>query len=601
MPGIVGIFSPAPAELCQASLQQMLATLVQENACVSGNVCVPNLGIYAGWVGHPGSCAARNSGWAQEGDLALAFSGEDFSETATTRGLLDGYRENGEALIPQLNGLFSALIVDIRRNEALLFNDRYGLERLYVHERGDQVYFASEAKALLAVLPEVRAFDPDGVTDFMTFGCTVENRTLFRHVRLLPGATSWKFTRAGVTKTRYFDQKIWEQQPGLSAEEFEEQFESTLKQVLPRYCEPAANVGISLTAGLDTRMIMACLPPLDPKPVCYTYEGPTGATLDTRLAARVAHASGLSHHVLRLEPDFFSNFDTWVNQTVHASDGCFGVLGAHESYLTEKARQLAPVRLTGVFGSEIFRGASTFKPLRLDLRVFSPAGQRAIAAREAEFSSLAEHPVSFTAFREVPWSLFGSLAVCRARMAFRSPYLDNQLVALSFRAPHELRKSSRPAWRLIHKNAPRLAAVPTDMGVGGAVAFRAVRGLFAKITFKLDYLSNEGLPHWAGRLDPAVDRMRARNLIFGHHKFLRYGSWFRNALGEYIREALSTIGTAGSEFLDLEFVSGMATRHTEGRGSYFSEIDRVLTLDAVDRLLLKPANAPAPQFAPRFL
>ncbi|MBA3353461.1 MAG: hypothetical protein H0U23_13775, partial [Blastocatellia bacterium] len=75
MPGIAGIFSPAPAELCQASLQQMLATLVQENACVSGNVCVPNLGIYAGWVGHPGSCAARNSGWAQEGDLALAFSG----------------------------------------------------------------------------------------------------------------------------------------------------------------------------------------------------------------------------------------------------------------------------------------------------------------------------------------------------------------------------------------------------------------------------------------------------------------------------------------------------------------------------------------------
>ncbi|MBA3353341.1 MAG: hypothetical protein H0U23_13145, partial [Blastocatellia bacterium] len=234
------------------------------------------------------------------------------------------------------------------------------------------------------------------------------------------------------------------------------------------------------------------------------------------------------------------------------------------------------------------------------LRVFSPAGQRAIAAREAEFSSLAEHPVSFTAFREVPWSLFGSFAVCRAQMAFRSPYLDNQLVALSFRAPNDLRKSSRAASRLIAKNAPRLAAIPTDMGIGGAAAFRAMRRLFAKVTFKLDHLSNEGLPHWAGRLDPVVDRMRARNLIFGHHKFLRYGSWFRNALGEYIREALSTIGTVGSEFLDPDFVSGMSRRHIEGRGSYLSEIDRVLTLDAVDRLLLKPANAPAP-FAPRFL
>ena len=60
-----------------------------------------------------------------------------------------------------LNGLFSGLLVDRRRNLALLFNDRYGIERIYYHETPAALYFASEAKALLRVLPELRAFDEE--------------------------------------------------------------------------------------------------------------------------------------------------------------------------------------------------------------------------------------------------------------------------------------------------------------------------------------------------------------------------------------------------------------------------------------------------------
>ena len=73
----------------------------------------------------------------------------------------------------------------------------------------------------------------------------------------------------------------------------------------------------------------------------------TGETFDDRLAARVAKACGLEHRLLRIGADFFSDFASHVDRTVYVTDGCFGLTGAHEIYLNRRARQLAPVRLTG--------------------------------------------------------------------------------------------------------------------------------------------------------------------------------------------------------------------------------------------------------------
>lgn len=56
------------------------------------------------------------------------------------------------------------------------------VERIYWHEDSSSVYSASEAKALLRILPQLREFDKIGVAQFLTFGCTLESRTLFRNV-----------------------------------------------------------------------------------------------------------------------------------------------------------------------------------------------------------------------------------------------------------------------------------------------------------------------------------------------------------------------------------------------------------------------------------
>src|SRR5205814_9620655 len=187
-------------------------------------------------------------------------------------------------------------------------------------------------------------------------------RTLFRKVRLLPVASLWSFEKVDCHKARYFGPESWEAQEPLSSDSFIAQFEATFKRILPRYIDSESRIGISLTAGLDSRMIMACLPETGKNALCYTYSGESIDTLDAKMAARVAEAFGLEHTILRIRPDFFANFRAHADRTIYVTDGCFGITGAHEIYMSQQARLLSSTRLTGLFGGEVLRGVSTFKP-----------------------------------------------------------------------------------------------------------------------------------------------------------------------------------------------------------------------------------------------
>lgn len=602
MPGIVGIISQKPSDECQGLVRSMLGSMEHECFYRSGTHFVPELGIYGGWVALEGSFAATQVFVDQQEDVALLFAGECFPDAVSRTGrnddadarsggdwLLRLYKEAGDRFFERLNGLFSGLLIDKRRRRAFLFNDRYGFERVYFCERNDGFYFASEAKALLRILPELRAFDESGVSQYLTFGCTLDWQTVFRGVKSLPGGSLWTFEGASIRKGRYFSPATWEAQAPVSPEAFESSFQETFKKVLPRYFDSQSKIGVSLTGGLDTRMVMACMPPGMQPAICYTFAGETGQTLDSRLAARVAAACGLEHRILRLGADFFSDFATHADRTVYITDGCSGVCGAHEIHLNRQGRRLAPVRLTGVFGSEVLRGMSTFKPIRLAPELFGPDSGRLVQPLAQRPSESTEHPITFAAFKEIPWNLFGNIASCRSQVSFRTPYLDNELVALAYTAPESLRKSPLSALRLVRKNSPALSKIPTDRVYVEQTAklFTKLRRAAVEVGFKLDYMYNEGLPHRLVPLDPLLGRVHAGARVFGVHRFLPYRRWFRSELARYLQETLSDPQIQQSPFWNGDFVRQMAQTHVLGRKNYIREINTVLTLNAIERLLIR--------------
>jgi asparagine synthase (glutamine-hydrolysing) len=580
MPGIAGIISRKPATENARLVKTMIATMRHESFYVAGDFIASELGVCAGWVAHEISFAAKQVFQNEQKDITLIFSGECF--------LVHLYEEQGEKFFGELNGLFSGLLIDRRQRKVFLFNDRFGMERIYWHETGDAFYFASEAKALLRILPELREFDPEGITQFLTFGSTLDWRTLFRGIQMLPGGSLWKFEGGKSVLEKYFSPTAWESLPALTAEDFEATFSETFKKILPNYFASESNIGIALTGGLDTRMIMACRPQDGRNQTCYTFAGKDGlTTLDDKIAARVAAACGLEHQLLRLQPDFFSHFAADADRTVYVTDGTFGILGAHEIYFHRQARKLSTLRLTGNYGSEVFRGISTFKPLGLASELFNDDLAHDINAATGQLAAHKAHPDTFAIFKEIPWNLFGSVAAGRSQVTFRTPYLDNQIVALAYQSPAHLRKSSLPASRLVKASSKVLSEIPTDRGFAGdnsGPGFLARRA-FAEVTFKMDYYNNEGLPGKLSAFDPAFKFFAAKTRLTGLHKYLQYSRWFRDELAGYVNERIPAAQDGG--FWRPGFLRQMAAQHIGGRKNFTPEINAVLTLEAVERLLFR--------------
>jgi asparagine synthase (glutamine-hydrolysing) len=601
MPGIAGIISKKSLGDWRPVVSAMLGAMMHEKTCSASLYADPAIGVYAGLVApresFSGGAALRN----EDGDVALLFSGETLRDTdaidelkrkghnvGTSRAgwLPHLYEEHGDCFIKKLNGFFGGLVIDSRQGRAVLFNDRYGIERLYWCETNDAIYFATEAKALLRVRPELRTFDELAVWHFLMYGCALEWRTLFKGIHVVPAGSMWIIQSGECKQGYYFDPAEWEAQEPLTADAFDAELGDALTAILPTYFENGAssNVAMALTGGLDTRMVMACRPAKTDVP-CYTYAGASGTTLDMTLAARVAEACGLPHHVLRLEPDFFSNFGAHADGTIYRTDGTAGIMLTHESYLSANARRFGNIRMTGVFGGEVLRGVSTFKRTGFWEGLVEPSWRAPMA--NWAYSAPDRHPVTAAAFREMPWKLFGSLAACRSQLTFRTPFLDHRIVKLAYRAPEATRTTTDSSRRLIRDRDPKLAAFPTDRaymddrtGLG-----RSLTNAVSDLAFKLDYRGTDGLPHWLTPLDPVLDVLHSRAWVVGSHRFLRYRRWFRQQLSQYLRERVESAGQ--NPMWDRQRLSRLADDHIAGRRNHVMDLNAVLTLEAVDRLLLR--------------
>jgi asparagine synthase (glutamine-hydrolysing) len=600
MPGIAGIISREAPEVCRRRLAAMVGSMLHEPSYQSGTYEAVEMGVYAGWVVHPGSFAARESGKDATDALAVVVAGECFDDCGSpvrvlpdtgvgrcdsSRTLLNKYEKHGDGFVNELNGLFSGILIDRRRSRVLLFNDRYAVERLYVHETEHGTYFASEAKALLRVLSATRALDDASVAQFLAYGCVLDSKTLFRNVRMLEGGSLWIIEDGSCQKRRYFTPAQWESQPALSVDDFQSEFQRCFTKAIPRYFSGTHRIGVSLTGGLDTRMIMACLPVLPTPPLCYTFVGLKGQTLDARIATRIASECGLEHQLLRIGKDFLADFDGYVDRTVYVTDGCNGPVGAHEIYLNAQARGLAPLRVTGNFGSEVLRAMSTLKNMGLSQELIAPDLRAQVSG--ASNAPAGTSPVTFSAFREIPWSLFGIMSSAKSQVIYRSPYLDNDLVALAYRAPESVRRSASSSLQLVREASPRLSRIPTDRAVmadGRGLGYLWNRFL-AEVTFKLDYMHKEEPPKVMRSLGvfSALDKAG----LLGGHKWLEYRLWFQNELATYVADALSDPATLRLSFLNPQTVKTMARDHANGTRNYIREINAVLTLATVDRLIVR--------------
>ena len=533
--------------------------------------------------------------WNANRTIGCFLWGEPFVDGAhvsAANALVQLYEQSGLDCLLALNGWFSGVLVDLRQRRTLLFNDRYGLGRLYVHEAGGRTFFSSEAKSLLGVLPETRRLDPQGLGEWWSCGCVLQDRSLFSGISLLPPGSAWTFSAEGyLTKARYFDSASWESLPALSAEEYYERLKETFPRILKSYLNGSRPVAMSLTGGLDGRMIMSWSQRGPGELPCYTFNGPVRDCADVKIARKVAHVCGQPHHTIPVGEEFLAEFRKLAEDSIRISDGAMDVTGAAELYVNRLASEIAPVRLTGNYGSEILRRHVAFRPRGFASDLLAPEmTQRVQNAEQTYAAEACGNPLSFIAFKQVPWHHYARFVVERSQVAVRSPFLDNDLVRLAFQAPPEPATGLEPSLRLIGEGDPELGRIPTDRGItypARRVANRVNRSL-QEFLAKAEYAYDYGMPQWLTRLDQCVSPLRLERLFLGRQKFCHFRTWYRHQLAPVVKEVLLDPRSLSRPYLRGKQVAQITHEHTSGRRNHTLSIHKLLTAELIQRQLLEP-------------
>ncbi len=290
----------------------------------------------------------------------LAGRGHRFATGCDTEVLVHAYEEWGEAFLERLRGMFALALWDKRRRRLLLARDRFGIKPLYYRDRGGELSFASELKALLEQPGFSRAIEPRAVAAYLAFNSIPAPLTIFAEARKLPPGhlLAWEGGEAEVRRyARPGALPAAEARAG-SEDELAAELREVLDDSVRAHLVADVPVGVLLSGGVDSGGIAALASRHVSEPLRTFSIGFEEQGFDELARARlVAERYGTEHRELVVRPDAVE----LLPRLVEAFDEPFGDSSALPTYLvSELASGQVKTAMSGEGGDELFGGYYTY-------------------------------------------------------------------------------------------------------------------------------------------------------------------------------------------------------------------------------------------------
>jgi asparagine synthase (glutamine-hydrolysing) len=171
----------------------------------------------------------------------------------------------------------------------------------------------------------------------------------------------------------------------------------------------------------------------------------------------------------------------------------------------------------------------------------------------------------------------------------RSPFLDNELVAIAYQAPVEVSVNKALAHRYIGDLNPVLADIPTDRGVVGRNGSSGGKlAVFCQEFMpRAEYVFDYGMPPWLAKVDHVLSPLHLERLFLGRQKFYHFRVWYRDELSAYVKEVLLDPRTLGRPYLNGRRVEEIVQAHVRGWGNHTLAIHKLLTSELIQRQLIE--------------
>lgn len=193
----------------------------------------------------------------------LQNKGYSFTSKSDTEVIVAAYDYWKERCLQQFDGMFAFAIWDEKEEQLFAARDRFGEKPFYYYEDEENFVFASEMKALWKIGIE-KTVDNKMLLNYLSLGhvqnCVDKEQTFFESVYSLPPSHYLQFSPATQpSKIKRYWQINKEIKIDISAADAIEKFTELLGSSVRRRLRSDVPVGTSLSGGLDSSTIAACI------------------------------------------------------------------------------------------------------------------------------------------------------------------------------------------------------------------------------------------------------------------------------------------------------------------------------------------------------
>ena len=298
----------------------------------------------------------------------LQTKGVHFRTNSDTEVILKLYEIEGKNCFKKLRGIFALSIWDKKKDELILARDPQGIKPLYYLYNNNQLIFSSELKAIYSVVPNLE-IDQMSLNVFFNLGYITGPNTIWKGVKkLMPGFTL-VFRKGNIKLSKYFYQKLDIKYSKKSYAK--SQISEILKRVVKNQLVGDVPVGLFLSGGIDSSLLLALMSESNNKPVntfssyfeLNSKEDDIKFNSDFYLARITSKHFGSTHHEVSIsEKDVLDNIEKVV---WHMDEPASSSTLITNYILAKNTSEFVKVVMSGEGGDEVFGGYHRYHSYRL--------------------------------------------------------------------------------------------------------------------------------------------------------------------------------------------------------------------------------------------
>ena len=290
----------------------------------------------------------------------LERRGHRFATACDAEVVVHAFEEWDLAAFERLDGMFAIALVDERRDRLVLARDRFGIKPL-VRTTSRPFAFSSDAVALVAAGLSDGRLAHDALAEFLAFHYLPPPETGIADIREVEPGTAVVREADGSTSEMRWSRPVFLDHPPTGAGI--EDVDAALRTAVKRQLVADVDVGILLSSGLDSALLLSYAVELGATPRTFTLAFTGHGDYDESSgAASLARSFGVPHETT----PFQSGFAEAVENVADAFDKPFADSSAIATLQVARlARSSVTVALSGTGGDELFAGYYRLRAHRL--------------------------------------------------------------------------------------------------------------------------------------------------------------------------------------------------------------------------------------------